>query len=270
VKLSYFSVTMIAAAFASSCTQEPPSSETFASQDGAAQPGETTPAPITTAEPVGDTTGTLSAAGRMITTEGPPDGAATYSDACLITENSIAGVPSPSTLGAFAASFPAGSQLAFEPFYMVDLGSLCLIEDGAEKVCTWFFVYDTETWDPDVEATGLFTSSPACMTADGIGPGTPVADAGKLYGEPDFQFNYDNEGREYLGFSKAPEGMSFRASSATAEGKASAPSDDQDQHIHWPNGLFGGDYSVSRNEEGGAFATNTPLPDAVIATVILP
>lgn len=218
---------------------------------------------------VGESVDGLSTAGRMITTGGSPTGPSVYSEPCLITETSIAGIESPETLGEFANAFPAGSMLVFEPYYMVDLGSLCLIEGGHEKICTWFFVYDTETWDPEVEATGLFTSSPGCETHEGVRPGSTVSDVATTYGRPQFQFNYDNEGREYVQFAAAPETLSFRASSRSGEDLASDAASQPHTDVFWPNGQFGGDYSASGADSMGAYETELALPDAVIDTVIV-
>jgi hypothetical protein len=40
----------------------------------------------------------------------------------------------------------------------------------------------------------------AFRTADGVGPGSTIAEASLAYGPPTLSYSYDNEGREFVGF----------------------------------------------------------------------
>lgn len=198
--------------------------------------------------------------GQIVNVEVQTGEAGRYAEPCLITEDSISGVRAPSTLGAFAGAFPEGTALVFEPSHMVDFGSFCLEQQGAERVCTLFYEADvTGGWDPNLEALGLYTTDPACRTAEGVGPGSSVADAVAAFGAVEFQFNYDNEGREYAAFANAPQTLGFRVASDAGTEIATSPGGD----VYWPNGAFGGDYRASDE----AFLTRQALPDAVIAEV---
>ncbi len=219
------------------------------------------------ARAVGEGGTQLSQRGEVITVEAQTGTVGTFEENCLITESSIAGIGSPLTLGDFAGAFPVGSKLVFEPSYMVDLGSFCLIQNNQERVCTFFFEAEVDGWDPEEEATGLFTSDPACRTELGIGPGSLVSDAVEAYGAADFAFSYDNEGREYVGFERMPGRMGFRVSSRQGEALvADVRTSQNGEEIHWPNGEFGGDYRASDTP----YMTSVALPDATIVEVSLP
>ena len=224
-----------------------------------------TPRPVTA--PIGEPrAGEASDLARTITVEAQRE-TGRYAAPCLITPTSVAGVAGPKTLGDFTASFPVGSQLVFEPRYMVDIGALCLHEDGVDKLCTYFYSYETDVYSPEVEALGLVTGDQACRTAEGVGPGVTVADASKIYGAPSFGFNYDNEGREYLSFADASDAFNFTAASAQSSAIAETASTQEPQTTFWPNGEFGGDYRTMSTDDGGGYETTIALPDAVIAEV---
>ncbi len=210
--------------------------------------------------PVGETVGDLSARGANIVVEEQTGEAGRYAQSCLIADDSIAGIGEPATLGAFAGAFPAGSSLAYEPLYMVDFGSLCLVVGGRERVCTMFYEAEADGWSPELEALGLYTRDPECRSEQGVGPGSLVTDVVEVFGAPAFGFSYDNEGREYLAFANGPDEMGFRAASEAGEKLAGGA---EGRETFWPNGSFGGDYRDGTEE----FATSTAFPDAVISEV---
>lgn len=207
--------------------------------------------------PVGEASADLSYRGANIVVEAQTGEAGIYADPCVITETSIAGIGVGDTLGAFSGAFPTGTTLVFEPMWMVDLGSLCLIKGGRQHVCALFYEAEADRWDPELEMAGLFTLDPACRTASGVGPGTPIVDAESVLGAAEFQFNYDNEGREYLSFADGVQRLTFRASSELGDAEAARG---PDSGVMWPHGSFGGDY----RDGGDAFSTSLAMPDAVI------
>lgn len=207
--------------------------------------------------PVGETADDLSYRGSKVVVETQTGEAGRFAEPCLITESSIAGIELGETLGGFAGAFPAGSALAFEPMWMVDFGSLCLLKEGRQHVCALFYEAEAEGWDPDLEMAGLFTLDPACRTASGVGPGTAIADAEAAFGPAEFQFNYENEGREYLSFADGSERWTFRASSEQGDEEAARG---PESGAMWPHGNFGGDY----RDGGDEFSTSVAMPDAVI------
>ena len=93
---------------------------------------------------------------------------------------------------------------------------------------------------------GLFVFiDEAFATAEGVGPGTSVADATLPYGFATLSFSYENEGREFVDFEYIPYAdVAFRVDSSPGE--------------------FGGIYP----EDVGSYATTTEYrPDATIGSV---
>jgi hypothetical protein len=178
--------------------------------------------------------------------------AASFDPECLISETGIAGVESPTTLNDFVEAFPADTAISFQPVYMVDFGSLCALSGGEEAICVIFESYDVEEYDGDIEVVAMGVYADQCRTAEGVGPGTSIADAVAAYGAARFGFSYDNEGREYVSFADAPDAYSFRAESAIGdaiEGEA----------LRAP-GPHGGDYTGVEGD--GYFETMVAQPDA--------
>lgn len=172
---------------------------------------------------------------------------------CVIAEDGIAGLGLPVTLGEFTDSFPAMTVLTFYPNYMVDFGALCVRSEGEDAICALFENYEVDGYAGGTEITGFSVLSDKCRTAEGVGPGTAIADAVEAYGPATFGFNYENEGREYVTFENAPEAYGFRAES------------DADEAIEGdgtrPNGRFGGDYAGVTGD-GSYFETDRAQPDA--------
>lgn len=178
--------------------------------------------------------------------------AASFDPECLISETGIAGVDSPATLNDFVEAFPADTAISFQPVYMVDFGSLCALSGGEEAICVIFESYDVQEYDGDIEVIAMGAYADQCRTAEGVGPGTSIADAVAAYGAARFGFSYDNESREYVSFADAPDAYSFRAESAIGdaiEGDALRAS-----------GRYGGDYTGVEGD--GYFETMVAQPDA--------
>ncbi len=179
--------------------------------------------------------------------------AVSFDPECLISETGIAGVESPATLNDFVETFPADTAISFQPAYMVDFGSLCALSGGEEAICVIFESYDVEEYDGDIEVIAMGVYADQCRTAEGVGPGTSIADAVAAYGAARFGFSYDNESREYVSFADAPEAYSFRAESAISGAN-------QDNALTVPAGRHGGDYT---GVEGDSyFETMVAQPDA--------
>lgn len=178
--------------------------------------------------------------------------AVSFDPECVITETGIAGVENPATLRDFVESFPETAALRFEPAYMVDFGALCALSGGEDAICVIFESYDVEAYDGDIEVMAMGVYAEECRTAEGVGPGTSVADAVAAYGAARFGFSYENEGREYVSFAEAPDAYSFRAQSAIGD----AINGDA---LRAP-GPHGGDYA---GVEGDSyFETMVAQPDA--------
>jgi hypothetical protein len=139
---------------------------------------------------------------------------ASFDPECVISETGVAGIETPATLGDFVEAFPAGTALSFQPLFMVDFGALCARSGGEDALCVIFESYEVEEYRANIEVMAVGVYADQCRTAEGIGPGTSIADAVSAYGAARFGFSYDNESREYVSFADAPDAYSFRAESA--------------------------------------------------------
>ncbi|MBC7986710.1 MAG: hypothetical protein H7X93_08585 [Sphingomonadaceae bacterium] len=211
-----------------------------------------------TVEPVGDEQlGEHAEGAQLVTVEASAPGRPTYDPACAITEQSVAGVPLGPTLGDFAAAFPAGSRLVFRPNAMVDIGQLCLVTGGEPQICADFLSYGITEYAPDIELAQISAHGDQCRTAEGVGPGSTIEEAAAAYGRPNFSFNYDNEGREYVSFANAPQPYAFRARSEQTLAM-------QEEGGTWPNGEFAGDYRGIASDQNGFFETTIAYPESAL------
>ncbi|MBC2777635.1 hypothetical protein [Parasphingopyxis marina] len=174
---------------------------------------------------------------------------------CVITEDGVANLGMPATLGEFVEAFPARTVLTFYPSYMVDFGALCARSDGEDAICAIFENYEIESYAGGIGISAFSVQSDVCRTAEGVGPGSPIADAVAAYGPATFGFNYDNEGREYVRFENEPAGYAFRAESATGEAL-------EGDIVRAP-GRHGGDYA-GVSGDGSYFETDRAQPDATL------
>lgn len=96
---------------------------------------------------------------------------------------------------------PQSSMLARRPF-MVDLESIPIARQGVVQ----FHVLvpaGTNVSDATVIAA-LLTTNPAFRTREGVGPGLPLREAARLYGQPTLGYNTSNESRETVTFNQQP------------------------------------------------------------------
>ena len=223
--------------------------------------GEADPQPEPDAQESADAPASSDAGGGLVLDNETADGAtlvesggsaASFDADCVISETGAAGIGMPATTGDFVEAFPAGTGLSFQPVYMVDFGALCARADGEDALCVIFESYDVEEYRPDIPVMAMGVYADQCRTAEGVGPGSSIADTVAAYGAARFGFSYENEAREYVSFASAPDAYSFRAESETA---AAA-----ELEGNQPSGRFGGDYT---GVEGDSyFETNVAQPDA--------
>jgi len=94
------------------------------------------------------------------------------------------------------------------PNLLVDFGGIAA-KSGSQTL--FYVIYEASSplkaSDP---ITMLMTENSAYQTHEGIGPGTPIAEAEKVYGQATLSFNWDNEGREFVKFSSQPSTLTFR------------------------------------------------------------
>lgn len=71
---------------------------------------------------------------------------------------------------------------------------------------------------PDDKLRWFVTSNPEYQTAEGIGPGTLIAEAERLYGPASLSYHSEVESREFVTFENGPENISFRTGSLEEAG----------------------------------------------------
>lgn len=143
---------------------------------------------------------------------GAPAGAQTPSalEIGAISDDAALGVSPGMTLAQARAALPE-LRWYFEPAFMVDFSALCVERDKEELFCA--LVYETEKEAPGEEIVAIAVTSPSLATFKGVHVGMPVSAAEDAYGKATLSYSYENEGREYLTFAKAPERLSFFAES---------------------------------------------------------
>lgn len=146
----------------------------------------------------------------------------------LIRPDGIGAARPGMTVGGLRAALPPGTTLGAPETYMVDIVGLPVVQ-GADTLYHVLFGNGEPTGD-DAPVTMVATRNPAFRTAQGVGPGTTLADAAAAYGAAKVAYSMDNESREYASFANFPHpdvqfrvdqadpGMGFVGRYATQEG----------------------------------------------------
>lgn len=75
----------------------------------------------------------------------------------------------------------------------------------------YYIPYPTGTNFTDADRIQhLMTDNPNYRTQQGVGPGTSIGQAVSVYGDATLSMSKDNESREFINFSKHPNGLAFR------------------------------------------------------------
>lgn len=94
------------------------------------------------------------------------------------------------------------------PNLLVDFGGIAA-KSGSQTL--FYIIYEASNPLKDTDSIAmLMTENSAYQTHEGIGPGTSIAEAEKVYGQATLSFNWDNEGREFVKFANQPSNMTFR------------------------------------------------------------
>lgn len=106
------------------------------------------------------------------------------------------------TLRDFKATLAPEVTLDPQPAFLVDFDAIAVQRGG--EVQFYILHLAGEPFTDDDIIQGLYTDNPTYQTAEGVGPGTAIAQAEAVYGEATLSYNLDNEGREYVRFAEAP------------------------------------------------------------------
>lgn len=120
------------------------------------------------------------------------------------------------TLGDLKAALPEATFEVQSPF-MVDFDAIAVSQNGEVQFYILYLAGDT--FDDNAIIQGMLTENPAYRTAEGIGPGSPIAEAEAAYGNATLAYNTENESREYVRFEQHPAGnLAFGTGSGAEAG----------------------------------------------------
>lgn len=119
------------------------------------------------------------------------------------------------TLGELKKSLAGKAQFQVKSPFIVDFDAIAVVQDGKEQ---YYILYPAGTplVDSDV-IEAIVTDNPSYRTAQGVGPGTAIAQAESVYGQATLSHNTANESREYVKFANPPsEDIAFRTKTPAA------------------------------------------------------
>ncbi len=113
------------------------------------------------------------------------------------------------TVGELKKSLAGKAQFQVKSPFIVDFDAIAVVQGGKEQ---YYILYPAGTplVDSDV-IEAIVTDNPNYRTAQGVGPGTAIAQAESVYGQATLSHNTANESREYVKFANPPsEDIAFR------------------------------------------------------------
>lgn len=90
------------------------------------------------------------------------------------------------------------AEYTIESPFIVDFDAIAVRQNG--EVQFYILYFSSETFEDDSIVQGLLTTKTTFETAEGVGPGTPIAEAEAAYGNAILAYNLANESREYVRF----------------------------------------------------------------------
>jgi hypothetical protein len=120
------------------------------------------------------------------------------------------------TLAELKQALGEGVEYQVQTGFLVDFDAIAIQKSGEVQYYILYLAGETFTDDDVIQ--GLFTDNPAYQTAEGVGSGTPLADAEAAYGQATLSYNLANEGREYVRFADyTASNVAFGTGNANAE-----------------------------------------------------
>lgn len=214
--------------FLASCTQTPPAPTTSSQQpQNAESPSEIASSP--------------SAATPSAVAQSPAP-----AEEFLISAERIGEARVGMTLGELKQKLAGKAEFGNDEPFMVDFNAIPVSKKG--EVQYYILHFSAEPLTDSDPIPFLMTDNLRYRTAEGVGPGTPIAEAENAYGKATLNYNTENESREYISFANAPaKNLSFRTNGSP--------------------GNFAGIYESSRN--GSSYETQQYREDAAIASVMV-
>jgi hypothetical protein len=106
------------------------------------------------------------------------------------------------SLGELKELLGSEAEFTVESPFITDFDAIAVRKDGDVAYYILYLAGETLT-DADV-IQGLLTDNPTFQTAEGVGVGTPIAEAEEVYGSANLSYNTLNESREYARFQEQP------------------------------------------------------------------
>lgn len=131
------------------------------------------------------------------------------------------------TLGELKESLGSDVEFTVESPFIVDFDAIAVREAGEPQ---YYILYLAgESFEDEDVIQGLFTDNPKFQTAEGVGPGTAIAEAEETYGQATLSYNTQNESREYVRFQEQPSSnISFATGNANENPSGIYPSVSED------------------------------------------
>jgi hypothetical protein len=106
------------------------------------------------------------------------------------------------TIGELRAALPPRTTLGAAAPFMVDISALPVVR-GADTLYR-VLVASGEPSDDGAPISMVATRNPSFRTAEGVGPGTTLAEAKAAYGAATLSYSTNDESREYAAFADYP------------------------------------------------------------------
>ena len=106
------------------------------------------------------------------------------------------------TYGQLKAKLGQAAQFQVKAPFIVDFDAIAVYQSGQVQYCILYPAGEALKDTDVIEA--LLTENPNYRTVEGIGPGTPLEQAEKVYGKATLSYNTSNESREYVRFANQP------------------------------------------------------------------
>ena len=131
------------------------------------------------------------------------------SNAYRISAEGIGSAKVGMSVGQLKKSLAGKAQFQVKSPFIVDFDAIAVVQGGKEQ---YYILYPAGTplADSDV-IEAIVTDNPNYRTAQGVGPGTAIAQAEAVYGQATVSHNTLNESREYVKFANPPsDDIAFR------------------------------------------------------------
>ncbi|MEM9244265.1 MAG: hypothetical protein AAGA67_00775 [Cyanobacteria bacterium P01_F01_bin.153] len=181
----------------------------------------------------------------------PNAGPAEVDQDVLITPSRMGPVEAGMNLGQIKQTLGDKAQYKTIENLMVDFSGIEVSYDG--ELQFYLIYYAGDPISDGYEIPMVWVENPKFQTADGVGPGSSLAQASNAYGTATLSYSLEDEMREYVNFDRGPDNLLFR----------SGPRDEGE--------MFAGIYKETpETSDSVYFKTQQYREDGEIAAIIVP